>query len=248
VDPDDPKATAERAAGLNAEGADIFDIGGESSRPGARPITLEEELRRVIPAVEAIAARFDVPISVDTTKAEVARRALDAGAAIINDIGGLRDPELARVVAASDAGVVLMHMAGTPATMQRRPHYDNVVEEVRSYLARRADEVEKLGIDRSRIALDPGIGFGKTIEHNLLILRQLNRFANLGCVVLVGTSRKGFLGTLTGQPIGQRAVASVVSSLMAIEGGAGVVRVHDVGAMADALKVWEAVRVRDGSR
>lgn len=244
---DGPASVADRAAGLVAEGAEILDVGGESSRPGARPIALEEELRRVVPVVEAIGGRLDAPISVDTTKAEVARRALGAGAAIINDIGGLRDPELARVIAESDAGVVLMHMAGTPATMQRDPRYEDVVEEVRTYLARRADEVERLGVARSRIALDPGIGFGKTIAHNLLILRHLGRFANLGCVVLVGTSRKGFLGTLTGRPIEERAIASAVSSLAAIEAGAGVVRVHDVGAMADALKVWEAVRGQDSN-
>jgi dihydropteroate synthase len=227
---------------LFAEGADLLDLGGESSRPGAEPVSLEEELRRVIPVVEALAPRVAVPISVDTTKAEVARQALRAGASIINDILGLDgDPDLSRLVAEAGAGVVLMHMAGTPQTMQVDPRYDDVVREVRDDLARRIERAEASGIPRERIAIDPGIGFGKTFEHNLELLRNLDRFANLGCALLVGTSRKGFLGTLTGRPVGERATASVISSLAAVARGANVVRVHDVGPMVDALKVWTAL-------
>ncbi len=227
---------------LVEEGADLLDLGGESSRPGAGPVPLDEELRRVVPVVEALALRVNVPISVDTTKAEVARQALQAGASIINDITALGDPELPRVVAETGAGVVLMHMAGTPRTMQHNPLYDDVVREVRDYLARRADEVEARGIPRARIALDPGIGFGKTLEHNLLLLRNLDQFATLGCAVLIGASRKGFLGALTGRPVHGRAMASVVSSLAAATRGAAVLRVHDVGSMVDAIKVWTALR------
>jgi dihydropteroate synthase len=224
------------------EEADILDIGGESSRPGAEPVSLDEELRRVIPVIEALAQQVSVPISVDTTKAEVARRAIATGASIVNDIQALRgDPELVRVVAETGAGVVLMHMAGTPRTMQDDPRYDDVVVEVRDMLARRIDEVELLGIPRTRIAIDPGIGFGKTLAHNLELLRNLDQFATLGCTVLIGTSRKGFLGTVTGRPVDQRATASVVSSLAAVLKGANIVRVHDVAAMVDAMKTWFAI-------
>jgi dihydropteroate synthase len=227
---------------LAAQGADLLDLGGESSRPGAEPVPVEEELRRVIPVIEGLAGPAGVPISVDTTKAEVARRALAAGAAIVNDITALGgDPEMPRVAADSGAGVVLMHMRGEPKTMQLDPRYDDVVAEVYEYLARRVEWAEAQGIPRSRIAVDPGIGFGKTFEHNLDLLRNLRRFASLGCAVLIGTSRKGFLGTLTGRPATERATASVVSSLAASLQGADVLRVHDVGPMVDAIKVWEAL-------
>jgi dihydropteroate synthase len=226
-----------------ADGADLLDLGGESSRPGAKPVSLDEELKRVLPALDAIRSLSDIPISIDTTKAEVARRALDAGADIINDITALRgDPDMPRVIAERAAGVVLMHMAGTPETMQQNPTYGDVVTEVYDMLARRLDDLESSGINRERVAIDPGIGFGKTFEHNLLLLQHLARFVNLGCVVLVGTSRKGFLGSITGRPVHQRETASVVSSLWACMQGANVVRVHDVGPMADALRVWNALR------
>jgi len=238
-----PEAAAEHARRLVAEGADLLDVGGESSRPGSEPVPLDEELRRVVPAVEAIAAAVSVPISIDTTKAEVARLALEAGASIVNDISALgADPDLSRVVAGSGAGVVLMHMQGLPRSMQVDPRYDAVVDEVYEFLARRVEAVEALGIPRERVAVDPGIGFGKTFAHNLELLRNLGRFASLGCVVVIGTSRKGFLGALTGRPVDQRVTASVVSSLAAAAAGAAVVRVHDVGPMADAIKVWTALR------
>jgi dihydropteroate synthase len=223
------------------EGADLLDIGGESSRPGALPVSLDEELRRVVPVIEALAPRVEVPLSVDTTKAEVARQAIAAGASIINDIQALAGEDgLAQIVAASGAGVVLMHMAGTPRTMQDDPRYDDVVAAVKEVLSTRIAAAEALGIARSRIAVDPGIGFGKTLEHNLELLRKLDQFATLGCALLVGTSRKGFLGTLTGRPVAERATASVVSALGAALRGASVLRVHDVAAMVDAIKIWTA--------
>ena len=231
-------AAIARGLALEADGADILDIGGESSRPGAAIIGVDEELRRVIPVIEALVGRVKVPISVDTTKPEVARRALEAGAAIINDITAVARAEMAEVINEFDAGVVLMHMRGTPQTMQQNTKYNDVIAEVFDTLAER---VERSGIDRDRIAIDPGIGFGKTFEHNLALLRNLEQFATLGCAVLVGTSRKGFLGTLTGRDVSNRSTASVVSSLAAIVRGAGIVRVHDVGPMVDALKVWAAL-------
>jgi dihydropteroate synthase len=223
-------------------GADLVDLGGESSRPGAAPVELAEELRRVVPVTEAVAGRIKVPIAIDTTKAEVARQAILAGAGIINDISALAaDPEMAGVAAETGAGVVLMHMRGVPATMQSDPRYDDVVAEVYDFLARRVVWAIARGIPLERIAVDPGIGFGKTIAHNLEILRNLDRFAKLGCVVVIGTSRKGFLGAITGRRVGERVVGSLVSSLAAAVGGAMVVRVHDVAAMVDAIKVWQAV-------
>lgn len=227
---------------LTAEGADLIDIGGESTRPGSEAVPLDEELRRVLPVVEALAPTVPVPLSIDTMKPEVARRAIAAGAAIVNDVGGLRDPGMARVVAESDAALVLMHMAGTPQTMQDDPRYDDVVTEVHDYLARQLELAEGYGIARERIAIDPGIGFGKTQEHNLSLLRHLDRFASLGSAILIGTSRKGMLGILTGRPRDQRQTASVVSALAALVGGAQIARVHDVGPMADAIRVWTAQR------
>jgi dihydropteroate synthase len=225
------------------QGADLIDLGGESSRPGASTVELGEELRRVVPVVQALAGQIKIPISVDTTKAEVARQAVAAGAAIINDISALvADPEMASVAAETGAGVVLMHMKGVPATMQVDPRYDDVVAEVYDFLARRVEWSVARGIPLERIAVDPGIGFGKTRAHNLEILQNVDRFAKLGCVVLIGTSRKGLLGKITGRAAGELAVASAVSSLAATVGGAMVVRVHDVAAMVDAIRVWKAVR------
>jgi dihydropteroate synthase len=239
----DARDSFARAMGLVEQGAAVLDLGGESSRPGATPITLEEELRRVVPFVETLASQAAVPISIDTTKAQVAAQALRAGAVIINDISAMSaEPEMAGVAAASGAGVVLMHMQGVPQAMQVNPRYNDVVAEVYDYLARRVDWAVARGIGRDRIAIDPGIGFGKTGEHNLQLLRNLDRFENLGCVIVIGTSRKGFLGSITGQPITGRATASVVSSLAACLRGARVVRVHDVAPMVDAIRVWTAVR------
>jgi len=231
-----------RAEQMVAEGADLLDVGGESSRPGAAVVPVEEEIARVVPVVEALPNRVGVPISVDTTKVEVARLCLAAGAAIVNDIRGLDDPELARLVAATGAGVVLMHMQGTPQTMQDAPSYGEVVAEVRDELRRKVDRAVAAGIAPQRIAIDPGIGFGKTHEHNLALLRDLGALAPIGRVVLIGTSRKGLLGKITGRGVGDRAVASAASALAAASLGARVVRVHDVVATVDAFKVWEAQR------
>ena len=228
---------------LVEDGADILDIGGESSRPGAEPVTIDEELRRVLPVIEALASALpDVPLSIDSAKPEVARRAVLAGASIVNDIGGLRDPEMIRVVAESGCAVVIMHMAGTPQTMQDDPKYDDVVEEVRDYLNTQIERAESAGIARERIAIDPGIGFGKTHAHNQELLRNSWRFANLDCALLVGVSRKGFLGKLTGRAVDRRDAASAVASLWAATQGANVLRVHDAAAMSDAIHVWGAVQ------
>ena len=235
-------AALRRAEQMIAEGADLIDVGGESSRPGADVVPESEEIARVAPVVEAIATRFGVTISVDTTKLEVARLALEAGAHVINDIRGLDDPALAALVAEAGAGVVLMHMQGTPRTMQDDPRYDDVVREVRDDLARRVARAEGAGIPRARIAIDPGIGFGKRTAHNLELLRGLDQLAPIGCPILIGTSRKGFLGKLIGRPLDDRMVASVASALAAAAGGARILRVHDVGPTVDALKVWEAQR------
>jgi dihydropteroate synthase len=235
-------ATAKHAQSLIQQGADLLDLGAESTRPGSNPVPLEEELRRLLPVLEHLGPEIAVPLSIDTSKARVAELALARGASIINDVTALRgDPDMVRVVAESGAAVVLMHMLGTPRTMQDHPRYDDVVSDVLSFLADRIDWCESYGIPRSRIAIDPGIGFGKTYEHNLEILQNLKRFANLGCTLLVGTSRKGLLGTLTSRDVSNRAVASAVSSLAACVGGARVVRVHDVAAMVDALKVWTRI-------
>jgi dihydropteroate synthase len=243
-----PGDALDHARRLAQAGANLLDLGGESSRPGSEPIPVQEELRRVLPVVEALAAETGLPLSIDTTKAEVARRALAAGAAIVNDITALEaDPEMARLVAETGAGVVLMHMRGVPKTMQHDPRYDDVVREVYDFLAMRIDRAEACGIPRERIAIDPGIGFGKTVEHNLEILRNLRRFDTLGCAILIGTSRKGFLGKITGRAVGERATASAVSSLAACTAGARIVRVHDVAATVDAIKVWGAVRGWGGS-
>jgi dihydropteroate synthase len=233
---------------LVGAGADLLDIGGESSRPGSDAVSVDEELRRVQPVVESLAAEAGVPLSIDTTKSEVARHALAAGATIVNDISAMgADPAMAGLVARTGVGVVLMHMRGVPKTMQQDPRYEDVVGEVYEFLARRVEWAESQGIHRERIAIDPGIGFGKTLAHNLDILRNLHRFATLGCVVLVGASRKRFLGTITGREVGERATASAVSSLAACVAGARVVRVHDVAAIVDAIKVWGAVRGWGGS-
>lgn len=224
------------------EGADILDVGGESTRAGAAIVPAEEELRRVIPVIESLSSRTNVPISIDTTKLEVARRALEAGASIINDVSALREPGMVELAASAGAGVALMHMRGDPRTMQDNPVYDDVVAEVREYLEQRVAWCEARGVPRSRIAVDPGIGFGKTHEHNLTLLRNLDQFATLGCVLLIGVSRKGTLKKITGRSMEDRLIGSVVCSLAACAMGAGVARVHDVGPMVDAIKVWNATR------
>lgn len=223
------------------EGADILDIGGESTRPGAEPVDEATELARVLPVVEALASRTAVPISIDTTKPAVMRAALAAGAGMVNDVMALRSEGALEALAASRAAVVLMHMAGEPRTMQEAPAYDDVVGEVHRFLAERVFACEMSGIDKRRIVIDPGFGFGKALEHNLALLVQLKRFTEIGVPVLAGLSRKSSLGQITGRAVADRLAASVAAHLVAVQNGAMVVRVHDVAATVDALKVWAAV-------
>ncbi|MFC1707870.1 dihydropteroate synthase [Planctomycetota bacterium] len=231
----------DRGLRLREEGADLVDVGGESTRPGAERVPLAEELRRTLPVVQALAER-DILVSIDTSKPEVARRALEAGAAVVNDISGLREPAMCEVVTSRRAGVVIMHMQGDPQTMQQKPQYENVVLDVTSYLAERASAAARAGIPKEAIALDPGIGFGKTLEHNLALIRGVNAIAGLGYPVLVGLSRKSFLGALTGGKEPRERVAAGLAALaVAVERGARVVRTHDVAETADALKVRAAL-------
>ncbi len=225
---------------LVEEGADLLDIGGESSRPGAQPVSCDEELRRVIPVIEQLAA-CGLPLSVDTVKPEVMVAALAAGATMVNDIKALRSPAAIEALVDSDAAVCLMHMQNDPATMQRQPHYTEVVAEVLAFLGARAEAAEQAGIGRGRLVIDPGFGFGKNAAHNLALLRQLVRFKSLGLPLLVGLSRKSLLGQITGRPVTERLAASVAAALLAAQGGADILRVHDVAATKDALAVLQAV-------
>lgn len=229
-----------RAEQLVAEGAEILDIGGESSRPGSEPVSEQQELDRVMPLLERL-ADGPVPVSIDTVKPGVMRAALAAGASLINDINGFRAEGAVEVVAAGQAALCVMHMQGEPRTMQADPRYEDVVSEVRDFLHARVDVLRRAGVSEDRILLDPGFGFGKTIEHNLAMLRALTRFGERGYPVLAGLSRKSLLGVLTGRPMGERTIASVVSALIAVQRGARIVRVHDVGPTRDALKLWAAV-------
>jgi dihydropteroate synthase len=229
---------------LVAEGADMLDIGGESSRPGAQAVSADEELRRVLPVIEALAAS-GVPISVDTVKPEVMREAVAAGASIINDIAALQAPGALEAAAGTDAAVCLMHMRGEPGTMQQEPRYADVVAEVHAFLAQRVDAARAAGIARERIIVDPGFGFGKLLEHNLTLLRQLERFGGLAAAVLTGLSRKSMLGRITGCAVEARMPASVAAALIAAQKGARILRVHDVRATCDALAVWAAVERKE---
>jgi dihydropteroate synthase len=225
------------------EGADIVDIGGESSRPGAESIPLEEELRRVTPVLTKLAKQVRVPISIDTTKSEVARRCLDLGASIVNDISALRgDPAMAEVVKEYHAGVILMHMRGVPATMQINPSYTDIVEEVYDFLRGRVEEAVNRGIDPERIAIDPGLGFGKRLEDNLTLLGQLSLFSGLGRPVVVGPSRKGFLGSLLQRPVLEREWGTAAAVAVAVLNGANVVRVHAVAEMRQVIRVAQSIR------
>jgi len=238
VVPDDALVQAER---MIAEGADILDIGGESTRPGAAAVSLDEEMARVLPLIERVAAEFDVPVSIDTSKPELMRAAVAAGAAMINDVSALRAPGAVAVVAALGVPVCLMHMQGEPRTMQAAPQYDDVLADVIRFLGDRVAVCVAAGIARERLLIDPGFGFGKTLQHNLALLRGLGQFRQLGLPILVGISRKSMLGAITGKPVGERQTASVAAALMAVERGARIVRVHDVAAMVDALRLWRAV-------
>ena len=236
------EATVMRAKQMVADGADIIDIGGESSRPGAEPITANEECRRVIPVVQALAEQSQIPISVDTYKAKVAREALSAGACVINDITALHgDPNMCQIVADAQAGVILMHMQGVPATMQKAPTYQNVVTEVHAWLTEVASQAVDRGIDSSRIMIDPGIGFGKTFGHNLEILRHLMQFRGIGYPMLVGVSRKKFIGRILDLPVHQREEGTAATVAWSIINGANVVRVHDVAKMKQVAQVIDTI-------
>lgn len=240
-------AAVARAEAIEAEGADLLDIGGESTRPWARPVSLEEELARVLPVLSALAGRIRIPISVDTTKAEVATRALDAGAAVINDISALRgDPGMADVVARSRAGLILMHMQGTPATMQDHPAYAAVVEEIVDFLLARVEAAVAAGIDRERIAVDPGLGFGKTAEQSLALMGGLSAFRALGRPIVIGPSRKSFVGAVLERPVHEREWGTAAAVAAGVLQGAHVVRVHSVAQMKDAARMAHAIREANG--
>jgi dihydropteroate synthase len=237
----DTERAIAHAQRLIGEGVDILDLGGESTRPGAAPVSLEVERRRVLPVLEALASG-GVPVAVDTRKPELMREAIAAGAAMINDVTALSGPGALAAVARAPVAVCLMHMQGDPATMQANPDYRDVVREVRDFLAQRVAVAEAAGIARNRIVVDPGFGFGKTVEHNLALLRSLREFTSLGGALLAGLSRKAMLGRLTGREPLERVHASVAAALLAIQNGAHIVRVHDVAATRDALAVWNAVQ------
>ncbi len=225
---------------LIEEGADILDIGGESTRPGAEPVNIAEELRRVLPIIQAMQGK-NVPISIDTMKPEVMKAAIRAGASMVNDVNALRADGALEVCAESNVGVCLMHMQGSPRTMQLEPSYSDVVAEVKTFLLDRAQACERAGIARDRIVIDPGFGFGKNREHNLTLLRRLKEFRELGYAVLAGLSRKSVLGKITGQEVVSRVPASVAAAMLAAQTGAHIVRVHDVRATKDALAILHAV-------
>jgi dihydropteroate synthase len=240
--PDPEQAIAEGVA-MAASGADIIDVGGESSRPGAQPVSEEEELGRVLPVVRGLRRAIRLPISIDTYKANVARAALAAGADIVNDISALRfDPHMRAAIASEQVPVVLMHMQGTPRTMQADPHYDDVTREVRDFLAAQLYEAMDAGIAPEGIILDPGIGFGKTIEHNLQLLRGLSVLAALGQPLLVGASRKAFIGRILALESHERLEGSLAAAVAAVLGGANIVRVHDVAETCNAVRVADAIR------
>ena len=238
----DPDAAVEHAIEMVEQGADLIDVGAESSRPGSDPVSPDEEIRRLIPVVRELCRRTSIPISVDTTKAVVAKRALDAGAAMINDISALRfDPGMGKVVAQEQAGLVLMHMQGTPKTMQRAPQYTDVVREVTNFLEERVRQAVAAGVLQDHIIIDPGIGFGKTPAHNLQLLAHLHELLTLGLPVLVGVSRKAFIGEVLEGPVADRLAGTAAAVAVAILHGATMVRVHDVKEMRDVAKIVHAI-------
>jgi dihydropteroate synthase len=240
-------AALHRAEAMVAAGAAVIDVGGESTRPGAAPVGAEEEIRRVVPVISAIAARFPVPVSVDTSKPQVMCAAVAAGAGIINDVRALRMPGALEAAAKLQVPVCLMHMQGEPETMQQGPSYGDVVGEVVAFLQARMTACEAAGIPEGRILLDPGFGFGKTLTHNLALLTGLGAIAALGPPVVVGLSRKSMIGTLTGRPVTARIAGSLAAAVLAVERGAALVRAHDVAETVDALAVLAALRAAEAS-
>lgn len=244
----DPATAAEHGRRLAEQGADLLDIGGESTRPGAAPVSAEEELRRVVPVIRRLARLVRIPMSIDTSKSVVAEAALDAGAALVNDVTALRDPDMAAVAARSRAAVVLMHMRGSPRTMQRRPRYRDVVEEVAVFLLEAARHAESAGIAPERIIVDPGLGFGKTAAHNVELLQSMDRIVRLGYPVLVGPSRKSFIGSLAGGEAHERLGGTLAAVDAARRAGAHIVRVHDVQPVVQFLRMSDALEDRDAAR
>jgi dihydropteroate synthase len=239
-----PQAAIDHALRLIEEGADILDIGGESTRPGAEPVTATQELERILPVLEGLRSA-GVPLSVDTRKPEVMREAIRAGASMINDISALEAEGALEAVAASNVAVCLMHKRGEPQTMQQDPQYQDIVAEVRGYLAGRIALAQAHGIPVERLLIDPGFGFGKSLEHNLAMLRQMERFSELGVPLLVGLSRKSMLGKITGRKVNDRLSASIAAAVLAVQKGAKVLRVHDVAATKDAIQIIERVERND---
>jgi len=237
-----PAAALDQARRMAAEGADMIDVGGESTRPGAEPVSAEQEIARVVPVIEAIARELPLPISIDTSKPEVMRAAVTAGAGLINDVYALRREGALETAAALGVPVCLMHMQGEPRTMQQAPRYGDVVAEVAAFLEARIAACEAAGIPKDRLLIDPGFGFGKTLEHNLTLLRRLAEFGRQGLPVLAGLSRKSMIGALLdGAPVERRLHGSVAAAMLAVERGAAIVRVHDVGPTAEALRVAMAI-------
>ena len=242
----DTDAAVAHGLALAEQGADLLDVGGESTRPGAADVSIEEELRRVIPVIEQLAKRTSLPIAIDTSKPEVMRAAVAAGAGMVNDVHALRRDGALEAAAELGVPVCLMHMQGEPRSMQDAPHYDDVVGEVHRFLTDRLFACELAGIDRRKVMVDPGFGFGKNLEHNLALLHALERFADLGSGVYAGLSRKAMIGELTGRKLpAERAAGSAAAALIAVQRGARLVRVHDVAATVDALAVWQGVHAGD---
>ncbi len=237
----DPAVALEHARQMVADGADIIDIGGESTRPGAEPVSLEEELRRTIPVIEKLSGELDVPISIDTYKPEVAKEALGAGAVMINDISGLRDKKMVGLAAEGDVPVIIMHMKGTPRNMQKNPTYEDVVAEVCNWLGVQVEGAIQGGLSASKILIDPGIGFGKAFEHNLEILRRLAELKSLGYPIVLGTSRKAFIGAILDLPLNERVEGTIATVVYSITQGANIVRVHDVKEVVRACRIADAI-------
>ncbi|HSV27818.1 MAG TPA: dihydropteroate synthase [Sedimentisphaerales bacterium] len=238
----EPEAAVEHGIRMARDGAAIIDVGAESTRPGSAPVPAEEQIRRAIPVIRQLVQKVSIPISIDTADADVAEAAIEAGAAIINDTTALTDDRMARLAAGSNVPVILMHMQGTPATMQQSPHYNDVVSEVLAFLLNRAARAESFGIPRQHIIIDPGIGFGKTFDHNVIVLHNIRRFVSSGYRVLVGASRKRFLSHITGRASSNLAAATAAVTALCADAGAAIVRAHDVAEMVDVCRVIQAIR------
>ncbi|MCX6695336.1 MAG: dihydropteroate synthase [Candidatus Altiarchaeota archaeon] len=231
----------EHALRMAEDGADIIDVGGESTRPGSEPVSVDQEISRVVPVIREISRKAGVPISIDSCKPEVVEKALQAGASMINDVNGLRGEGMAELAARYDVPVCIMHMQGTPKEMQKNPSYDDVVKDVKSFLKKQADYAVKKGVSRNKIIVDPGIGFGKTTEHNIELIRKIREFKKLGYPVLIGPSRKAFIGNILNAPVGERLAGTIAASVVCAVNGADVIRVHDVKEVVQALRLAETI-------